>query len=328
MEGCLTLQADAVACGRAGSQVSQQENRQTERQAHGRRNERTRPTRRQTSRDQQRNTGTDIVRIDRVTPSQTQEHRHHPGQTGENKESCTKRCKDRRKHRQRQTNRQANNRQSDAGTNNDGHTRTLYGCRLKSGTRNEEADEQLQGARGCVVLAGRCAHVSAEFWTTEHLFCIFLAETMQEPSEPCRNHAIRAESVLHASMRPLITNMCQPSLLPDSGETAEDIARTQDVTLSRFRQSYDFHHQCMRHTESSGHTSVIARDANTSLVTQSSRSKECKTIVKHRVRKWCVAKSMDEGKSVSKVMMKENRRRRCARRARATSNQLRRRAHV
>ena len=74
MEGCLTLQADAVACGRAGSQVSQQENRQTERQAHGRRNERTRPTRRQTSRDQQRNTGTDIVRIDRVTPSQTQEH--------------------------------------------------------------------------------------------------------------------------------------------------------------------------------------------------------------------------------------------------------------
>ena len=132
MEGCLTLQADAVACGRAGSQVSQQENRQTERQAHGRRNERTRPTRRQTSRDQQRNTGTDIVRIDRVTPSQTQEHRHHPGQTGENKESCTKRCKDRRKHRQRQTNRQANNRQSDAGTNNDGHTRTLYGCPLKS----------------------------------------------------------------------------------------------------------------------------------------------------------------------------------------------------
>ena len=186
MEGCLTLQADAVACGRAGSQVSQQENRQTERQAHGRRNERTRPTRRQTSRDQQRNTGTDIVRIDRVTPSQTQEHRHHPGQTGENKESCTKRCKDRRKHRQRQTNRQANNRQSDAGTNNDGHTRTLYGCRLKSGTRNEEADERLQGARGCVVLAGRGAHVSAEFWKTELLFVLhFLAETMQEPSEPC-----------------------------------------------------------------------------------------------------------------------------------------------
>ena len=104
----------------------------------------------------------------------------------------------------------------------------------------------------------------------------------QKPCKSHPNHAETMRSVLSPFCTPPSDRKSQicanpPSYHEDSGETAEDIARKQDVILSSFRQSYGFHHQCMRHTESSGHTSVIARDANTSLVTQSSRSKECKT---------------------------------------------------